>query len=773
MPAGNAGPRRSCPGGVSVLRFRPRRWLVHIALAFGAGVYLGWGRAVSLLWLAGAALCALWIGLLRRRRLSPYLPCLGLALMLGLLRCALAQPALPPEGSYTVTATVTGEPRVRESDGRVAVYLKNVRLSGVPGRCRAYWTYWPEDAEAPLPLDGQTVVFAGKLYHPAGRVNPHGFDFRLYLLQKGVPVGISGAAELAVSPADQAAPRSALLRLRQGIRQRFRLLLGEQSPLAQALVLNDKNDFPEDLAQRFRQAGVAHVLAVSGLHVMVLFACVTLILRRFSPSQALTTMISAVLLGAYALLVGAQAPVLRAALLVLYMQLGRITRRKRDPLTALAAAFALVLLLRPLDLFAAGFQMSFCAVLGMTLLGDRLNCLLRPVRQPLARKQLSAYGLTVCANLGVMLPVGWHYHRLSLAGLLINPLICAVVTMLLPLLLILLLVSCVYLPAGLLLGRAVALICRCVTGAVSAAAALPFSSILVPRLPMYATAAIVVALVLCTRYVLLSRRIRICAACGLLGASALIMVLTRPTDVRYIQLSVGNADAAVIEDGKSTLVIDTAENGSELANYLLSEGREVDRLILTHLHSDHALGLQQMLQYGVPIGEICLSTEALVTPVSESCRAVLALAQEQGIPIRRICAGDDIGTARVHVSVLWPEAGGANPLANANDFALALHIDLNGVTLLQMSDVSGGYELHAAWPAQVLKVAHHGSAASTSARFLRLVNPSVALMSARKASDRTLERLAEAGIPVYDTNTRGALTLTVKDGGVYLQGFLR
>lgn len=756
-----------------MLRFRPRRWLVHIALAFGAGVYLGYGLAPSPLWLLGAALCALWGYLLRRQQKSPYLACLALALLLGVLRCALTTPALPPEGGYAVSATVTGAPRVRESDGRVAVYLRDVRLAGEAGTYRAYWTYWPDDPAAPLPLDGQTVAFTGKIYHPSGRVNPHGFDFRLYLLQKGVTLGVSGGSGIALSPSDQTAPRSALLRLRQGIRQRLDLLLGESSPLAAALLLNDKSDLPEDLAQRFRLAGVAHVLAVSGLHVMILFGFITVLLRRFSPSQALITLVSALLLGVYALLVGAQAPVLRAGLLMLYLQLGRVTRRRGDALTALAAAFALILILRPLELFAAGFQMSFCAVLGMVLLGDRLRAALRRVRRPLIKKLLGVYGLTLCANLGVMLPVGWHYHRLSLAGLLINPLVCAAVTALLPLLIALLLLSVLSLPAALLLARAAAFCCRCVIAVVRFAADLPFASLLVPRLPAYALAAIAACLVLCTRYVLLHRRARACLALGLLGASALLMALTRNRDVRYIQLSVGNADAAVIEDGGRTLVIDTAENGGDLAAYLLSEGRQADALILTHLHADHALGLRELLAHGVPIGEIDLSTEALATPVSESCRAVLAQAEAQGIPVRRISAGDAIATERVRVDVLWPEAGGANPLADANDFALALLIDLDGVSLLQMSDVSGGYELRAARPAQVLKVAHHGSAASTGARFLQQVQPSVALMSARKPSDKTMQRLSEAGVPVYDTDSRGAITLTVEDGVAYIRGYLR
>ena len=125
------------------------------------------------------------------------------------------------------------------------------------------------------------------------------------------------------------------------------------------------------------------------------------------------------------------------------------------------------------------------------------------------------------------------------------------------------------------------------------------------------------------------------------------------------------------------------------------------------------------------------------------------------------------------MEVLWPDAGGASPDSDPNDFALALLLDLDGVTMLHMSDVSGAFELRAARPAQVLRVAHHGSASSTGERFLAAVSPDAALISTRKASEKTLSRLAEAGAMIYDTNEHGALTLTARRGQAWIQGFMQ
>ena len=89
--------------------------------------------------------------------------------------------------------------------------------------------------------------------------------------------------------------------------------------------------------------------------------------------------------------------------------------------------------------------------------------------------------------------------------------------------------------------------------------------------------------------------------------------------------------------------------------------------------------------------------------------------------------------------------------------------------MLHMSDISGAYELRAAAPAQVLRVAHHGSASGTGARFLDAVAPDIALISARRASAAVLQRLADAGVTVYNTDSGGALTLTARDGQATLQ----
>lgn len=753
----------------------PRRKLVLLALGFGAGILIGLRLDFSLLWLAGtlaSLLCALAV---RKHALPHLLAWIAAMFFAGLSLCAYrAHPALPDAGNYAVTARVDGEARVREEDGRVALYLRDVQLDGVQtAALRAYWTYYPETRDAPLLQDGQTVTFSAKLYHPAGQVNPHGFDFRLYLLQRGVSVGLSGAKEMRLLPETQTQPANLILRVRRMLKARLHALLGEDDALATALLLSDRERMPEEMTRDFQRAGVAHVLAVSGLHVMILCSMLMLLLERLYPSPFAMLVLTLALLLPYCLLVGMTASILRATVLLTVMMLGRMTRRSVDAITSLAAAFIIVLTLRPLDLFSAGFQMSFAAVAGMVLLGDRLRQLTNKIKPRRLRKATEAYGMTLCASVGVALPVVYHCHSLSLMGLLINPLLSPIVSLLLPSYMVLLLLGFLCPPLAAYAGQALAWASRMLVQVIHAAASPSWAAVRVASPPWYLAAAIVLALLMTTRYVLLRPWRRVAVSTLALGAAVLLMVLNQNTLPRYIQLSIGSADAVIIEDGTRTIVIDTGENGSDLASYLLSEGRKIDTLMLTHLHTDHAQGLRELLECDVPIGEICLSTEAYTTTVAQMCQDTLRIAGEKGIPVRYVSAGNCLQTQRISIRVLWPEKNSASTLGDANDYALALLIDLDGVHILHMSDVSGAYEMYAAQEADVLKIAHHGSASSTGDAFLARVRPQIGLLSSRSPSEKTLARLAQASVMVYDTQERGALTLTAKDGALLVQGYLQ
>lgn len=758
--------------------FHHQRPLAAAAAAYGLGVWAGasfvWRPALYALGLACGIGMALALPALGRRRVTGVMIA---SLFLGtLLGGFSANPSLPEPGRYQVTGVLSADAVLRE-DGTAAAYLTNVRLaneSGETALSALYWTYTP-DADAPfLPREGDRVRFSGSVYRPAGQENPYGFDFRMYLLQKGVPAGVSGASDPETQDHPGRGVLSLLYRLRQGLLLRARLVFDQDSALPEALLLGDRSNLPEETRKGFSDAGAAHLLAVSGLHVGLIAMLALIPLRRFLGPKGQLAVMSAFLL-LYSALLGFPAPVVRASLLLLIALLRRILRRAPDPLTALFAAFWAILLFRPLDLFSPSFQLSFCAMLGMVLFAPTLERKLQRGRLP--RLLRVGWVNTFSATAGTALPVIQLYHRFSLMGLALNPFLCALFAVLLPLYALALLLGCVYLPAGVWLAGWINPVTRGLTQAVSWAGSLPFASVRVPSLPWYCVLAAAAAVILSTRFCLGPRRRKALLAAGMLAVSFAGWRLTLCRDVQYIQFSMGQADAALILDGRDTVLIDAGEYGGDIASYLLSTGRQADRVILTHLHRDHCMGLNELLEQDIAIGAVYLPKGAEEMQVDEACLSLLSDLREREIPILCLHAGDVIASSRVLLTVTWPWADTVLPGQNANRFSLGLLCDLDGVTLLTVSDIPGEYEQYAARDADILKVSHHGSKTSTGEAFLQTVSPRDALITSSPASRvlphaDTLARLEACGARIFDTAETGAVTISVRAGEAFLKPYL-
>ena len=762
---------------MSVRPFHHQRPLAAVAAMYGAGVWAG----VSFSWRpaaygAGLLLCGIataLLPLLHRRRILGWM---GVFLFLGmLLGGRAAHPILPEAGEYAVRAVAAMDAEQR-ADGTAAIYLEQAVLRHEQREIRLprlYWTFTPAAEEPILPREGDGVAFTGRLYHPWGQENPYGFDFRLFLLERGALAGLSGAKALTVTGHPGRGPASWCYQARKGLAARLDALFGPDSALPKALLLGLRQELPRETTREFADAGVAHLLAVSGLHVALLAGAWMLILRQLMPPTGRLPVLALLLL-AYCALLDFSAPVVRASLLLIFYEGRRILRRSPDRLTALAAAFLLILLVRPLALFSASFQLSFGAMLGIALFMPWLD----GMASRRGGKWLQAAGVSWSAGLGAALPTIQIFHRVSLLGLAVNPAACLIFSILVPAYALALMLGCVWLPAGQALAAPLGAVGRWVMGAVSFLGKLPFASVAVPFLPWYCVGALILAGVMASRFAVGSCRKKLALSLLALSCAFGAWQLSLCRDVQYIQFSVGQADAALILDGDQTVVIDAGAYGGDLAGYLLSTGRRADHLMLSHLHRDHCLGVRELLNQRVKVGRVYLPQGAEDEQVDPECLALLAEMDQAGIPITHLSAGDTLALDRVSLEVTWPRADSVRPGQDANRYSMVLLCDLDGVKLLTTGDLTGDYEGYAARTADVLKVAHHGSGSATWEAFLQSVSPSLALISASGSETAALPhpsalaRLRGAGIPFYSTGQRGALTLTIHQGQAILTPYL-
>lgn len=739
-------------------RLRETPALIWLMLALLGGVLLGTYAWTGAPYGAAVVLAAAGVFALPRHKL---IAALLLMVAVGAWRGQAAwNPQMPAEGTYRITATVADNVLPGASTQR-HTRLKDIALDGEPMPGQAYWSFYGQELAGVAA--GDRIAFTGEVYHAASAENPGGFDFRAYLYQNGMSFGIYGVEDWTAEPGpfDLACW---MARAREYLTGRLCGVMGEEDgAYAAAMLLGEKSLLNQEERQAFSRLGVAHILAVSGFHVGVIAGILAGIMRLLGLGRRSRYAVTLAALCAYCLLTGGSSATVRAALLWALYGLGRLCRRRGDPLTLLSAAAGLIVLWAPAQLTAAGFQLSFGAMLGIGLVTPWFRRLYRP-RGRVSGWIWNALCFTVGAQTELLLPLCWWFQQLPVLGLGLNLLIFPWASLLIYLYLL------TALSLGIpgvreILGAWAAAASRAMVTAVQFLAARPCAYIWTAR-PGWAGWVGAGGILAATSQRSWWRK-RTRQVVGGTAALCFAVSLTPAPEssVTWTQLSVGAADAAVLRDGGQVWAIDAGE-GDDLAVYLRQRRLALTGLVLTHLHSDHAGGVRYLLESDIPVEWCYLPWGADIAAAAPSVTQAMEALVARGTQLRYLKAGDVLELPSGRMNVLWPQAGQMRWDADPNDYCLVTLWELDGARLLAMSDLPGAYERYVAVPADILKVGHHGQADSTGTAFAQLVSPQVALVSAGRSL--SLESLASRlpGAKIYWTEACGAVTLRIRAGRI-------
>lgn len=774
MPAGLIRPSHTVVDG----------WRMVIAV----GAWLG-GTAIQLqraeLLSPGVALAvciAALLGALQlRRRLIPCTLLLAAAAF-GLTearagwRLADALPTALEGQDLQLTGVVASLPRPGLLGTRFEFEVEAARLGDTPVRVPQRLSLaWFRGADpdallgAPiLPLEaGQRWRFTARLRQPHGPLNPHGFDLELWLWERGLRA--SGHVR------DRAGDRPTLVAEQQGhlvdrLRQHWRAAIERRvddpraAGVLAALVVGDQGAIEREHWDIFRRTGIAHLMAISGLHV-TMFAWLAAAgvgwLWRRSPRAMLVVPAPVAarwgglaLAAAYALVAGWGVPAQRTlCMLAVVVVVQGAGVRWPGPLVLLAAALV-VSVADPWALLQPGFWLSFGAV-GLLMLtapplpaaGDWRQRAGAALRAGLHTQAVATVGLAPLTLL--------FFQQVSLVGFVANLVAIPLVTLLVtPLALSGVLLPAAWAPAAALVQGLVAVL--------EPLAALPVWEAAVAP-PWAAAAGLLGGALLVLR---LPWRLR------LLGLPLMLPLLAplpeRPPPGRFelVAVDVGQGTAVLLRTTNHLLVYDAGpmyspeyDAGDRVLLPLLRARGEtrIHHLLLSHRDSDHVGGARRLLQ-ALPVETVWSSLEpahplrALAAP-HEPCRA---------------------GQRWVHDGVSFellhpPDAG--RPGAKPNTLSCTLRVvDAAGRAVLLTGDLEAAQEavLALADPAALRSVAlmvpHHGSKTSSSAVFLDAVAPRLAFVQAGYRSrfghpaPEVLERYAERGIAVVRSDRCGAWT---------------
>jgi competence protein ComEC len=563
-------------------------------------------------------------------------------------------------------------------------------------------------------------------------------------------------------------PPGPLSRLSEGLRHPLEEVLAAAGPghpgaaLARALVLGDASGVPVAWSQGLRRCGLAHLLAVSGLHVGLVAGAALLLTLGLRRSLRLAAALGAIVV--YLLLVGPRPALLRASVMATLTVAALLVERPPSGANSLALAAGLLALQRPAAVEDLGFQLTVAASAGLLLLAPAFEArwALLPawLRRPLAA--------SVAAQVAVLPWALPAFHLLVPLGPLYN-LVAMPWTALC-------LVTALAWTALALVAPPAALAAMPVLDALAAPFGWPAAvrGTVPLALPLAVGGLAAAGLALVAAHALLRPR-RLLAL-----PLALLLLLHCPEraaeqpGVAMALLDVGQGDAILLRDGAHAILVDGGGwehgdfGGRVLLPALLGEGlRNLDAVVVTHGDRDHCGGLLDLLAY-LPVPEVW--TPPTLPPTG--CGGELA--RTPGTRRRILWAGERARVGRWRLRALHPRAGDAG---RGNGSSLVLAAEAFGRRVLLTGDLDARGEARllrgeAPWlSCDVLKVAHHGSRTSSSPLFLAAAHPRWGLISVGRhnpyhhPSPEVLGRLRQRGIAVLRTDRDGMVEVAIDPDG--------
>lgn len=669
-----------------------------------------------------------------------------------------------------------------ELEGRDLEVVGVVAGLPAPGERGVRFEFQPESAPAPLPAKillawyrnpadedqasalssplhpGERWRLTVRLRRPHGLVNPHGFDYEGWLLERGV--GATGYVRPRSSPLLLGKRNSFSDRIeaiRETVRDRFKQVLGETpaAGILAALAVGDQRSISAEEWRLFRRTGVTHLMSISGLHVTLVSGLVAWLagwlwrrsprlVRRLPARKAAAAAAIAGALG-YTLVAGFAVPAQRTFWMVTIVALALWSGRLAAPARVLALALGVVLAFDPWASLAPGFWLSFGAVALIFYVSEGEG--------PLLKQWLSVqWAVTV----GLAPAALFLFAQFSLVGPLANavaiPVVSAVVT---PLALLAALV-----PWNGLLELA-AWLTAWLLQFLEWCASLPAAVWQQHAPPLWALllALAGVAWLLAPRG--LPWRAAGCAL--MLPAVALPPPAPLPGEAWIITLDVGQGLAVLVRTANRALLYDAgpafgtdADSGERIiVPYLQAAGvARLDAMIVTHDDNDHAGGAGSVLEN--------FEVDALLSSLPDG-HPLLGAAPAP----RRCAAGEAWGWDGVRFAILHPATADAVARRN-NDLSCVLRVSAGGRSMLLTGDIERRSEqelLERGAPAlrsDVLLLPHHGSRTSSSAEFLAAVDARAAVIPVgyrNRFGHPSADVLARLPMPLWRTDRDGAVTV--------------
>ena len=536
---------------------------------------------------------------------------------------------------------------------------------------------------------------------------------------------------------------------------------------AKALLLGDRTGIDYETDTAFKVSGISHIIAVSGLHLSILFAFVTVLSGR---RRFLTSLIGIPLIFLFAAMVGFTPSVTRAAVMQSMMMLAMVFKREYDPPTELAFSALVMLAWNPLVITSVSFQLSFACMAGIFLFAEPIRgwlCHEKRLGEPangLERWFTTSVSISLSANVLTTPLVALYFGTVSLVGAVSNLLTLWVISGIFYGVIGVCALGFAFTGAAKALAWVISWLIRFVLWISKTLAAFPLAAVY--------TKSVYIVIWLVGLYVLLAVYLHMKKKPAALFAGlamvtlclSLLLSWTEPLmgNGRMTVLDVGQGQAILLQSEGKTFLVDCGgdyedDAADAVAETLLSQGiSRLDGVILTHYDRDHA--------GGVPLLLTRIRADVILVPFANDENNVgLQLAEMAGSRVQIVREDSVLSYGDVKLTLFAPES-----YNSGNESSMCVLFQAGNCDILITGDRGEDGErllLNRVDLPQVdvLVVGHHGSKHSTSEALLEAVRPKYAFISVREGNSyghpaqEILERLKEFGCEIFRTDEDGTI----------------
>lgn len=644
---------------------------------------------------------------------------------------------------------------------------------------------------------GSQIRGQGKLKLLRHATNPGQFDEYSYYKSININSKITGTIE-EIDNSKASSYKTFLSRLRRNLSEVIDKsdLNSKESGIVKAMLLGEKTELDEEEKTLYKNAGIIHLISISGLHITIVGMGLYKLLRKRGCSFWLCAVCASAVMISFVIMTGASVSSQRALIMFIILLLANVLGRTQDPLNSISIAAIVLISSNPVIINNPSFVLTFTAVIGVNTLCYSIKKL-TDLYEGVFKKPLAAVGFGLGLWIFTMPVVLHYYYEIPTYSIFVN----LIVVPFAPVILI-----------GAMLGAALGLIHGIFFESISRGIFLlpkgvlmanDFLSRLVSRLPepvrIYGQpkliAIILYYIIMFGLILMLNSFVRqlnekkkikilkILVSNILIMSAAFFVITIHPRmNTKISILDVGQGDCILVQckSGENILIDGGSSSVNEVGKYrivpcLKSLGiSKVDRVIMTHPDNDHINGLDTILASNISVDEInvasvCAKSEKIAEMFDNknSKDKEGRIYKIESTKVKYLNEGDSFACGDTKFQILNPR--GDTELTD-NEASIVILITEGKVKSLLTGDVEGRGEEYLfskieGVKVDFLKVAHHGSKNSSSSQLLKSIKPLIAVISAGKNNryghphKETIERLKAVNSKVYNTAEKGYIEL--------------